>query len=36
MIMKTITAGQGKMKPVAGVTGAEVDDIVAFVRTLKK
>lgn len=31
-----ITKGTGKMKPVAGVTGKQVDDVVAFVRTLKK
>ena len=33
---KTITAGQGKMKAVAGLTDAQVDDAVAFVRTLKQ
>ena len=32
---KTITTGQGKMKPVAGLTDAQVSDAVAFVRTLK-
>ena len=32
---KIITAGQGKMKPVAGLKDAEIDDIIAFVRTLK-
>jgi mono/diheme cytochrome c family protein len=31
-----ITKGKGKMKPVASVTGGQVDDVVAFVRTLKK
>ena len=31
-----ITKGKGKMKPVASVTGSQVDDVVAFVRTLKK
>ena len=35
-IKKTITAGQGKMKAVAGLTDAQVDDVVAFVRTLKQ
>lgn len=35
--MKTIiTAGKGKMKPVASVTGASVDDVIAYVRSLKK
>ena len=33
---KIITTGQGKMKPVASVTGKSADDVVAFVRTLKK
>jgi len=33
---KTITTGQGKMKAVAGLTDAQVDDAVAFVRTLKQ
>lgn len=32
---KAVTVGFGKMKPVAGVTGAGLDDVVAFVRTLK-
>jgi mono/diheme cytochrome c family protein len=31
-----ITNGVGKMKPSTTVTGAAVDDVVAFVRTLKK
>jgi mono/diheme cytochrome c family protein len=31
-----ITKGKGKMKSVASVTGNQVDDVVAFVRTLKK
>ena len=35
-IEKVITAGKGKMKPVTSVTGKSVDDVVAFVRTLKK
>jgi mono/diheme cytochrome c family protein len=35
-IKKTITTGQGKMKPVAGLTEEQVNDIVAFVRTLKE
>ena len=35
-IKKIITEGKGKMKPVASVTGKSVDDVIAFVRTLKK
>jgi len=31
-----VTKGKGKMKPVASVTGNQLDDVVAFVRTLKK
>jgi mono/diheme cytochrome c family protein len=31
-----ITNGKGKMKPIASVTGASVDNVVAYVRTLKK
>ena len=31
-----ITKGKGKMKPVASVTANQLDDVVAFVRTLKK
>jgi mono/diheme cytochrome c family protein len=31
-----ITGGQGKMKPVTAVTGADTDNLVAYVRTLKK
>ena len=31
-----ITAGKGKMRPVASVTGPAVDNVVAYVRTLKK
>ena len=34
-IEKIITAGKGKMKPVASVSGKSVDDVVAYVRTLK-
>ena len=30
-----ITAGKGKMKPVASVTGKSVDDVVAYVKSLK-
>src|ERR1700675_2661252 len=35
-IKKVITGGKGKMKPVASVTGASVDNVVAYVRSLKK
>jgi mono/diheme cytochrome c family protein len=31
-----ITAGKGKMKPVKSVSGKDVDDVVAYMRTLKK
>jgi mono/diheme cytochrome c family protein len=34
--LKTIvTAGKGKMRPVASVSGASVDDVVAYVKTMK-
>ena len=32
----TITKGKGKMKPIKSVTGKAVDDVVAYMRTLKK
>jgi len=35
-LKKIITAGQGKMKPIAGIDGQQADDIVAFIRTLKQ
>jgi mono/diheme cytochrome c family protein len=31
-----ITGGKGKMKPTKSVTGKAVDDVVAYMRTLKK
>lgn len=31
-----VTNGKGKMKPVKTVTGADLDDVVAYVHTLKK
>ena len=31
----TITKGTGKMKAVAGLSAKQIDDVVAFVRTLK-
>jgi mono/diheme cytochrome c family protein len=33
---KVITDGQGKMRPIASVTGASVDDVIAYVHSLKK
>jgi mono/diheme cytochrome c family protein len=30
-----VTSGKGKMKPVASVTGASVDDVVAYVKSMK-
>jgi len=35
-LRKIITGGKGKMKPVSSVSGAAVDDVVAYVRGLKK
>ena len=35
-LKKVITDGKGKMKPVASVSGADADNVVAYVRTLKK
>jgi cytochrome c5 len=35
-LKKIVTDGQGKMKPIAAVTGASLDDCIAFVRSLKK
>src|SRR5262245_19991182 len=35
-LKKYITEGSGKMKPVKDVDAKQADDIVAFVRTLKK
>jgi|SRR6185437_4926192 mono/diheme cytochrome c family protein len=35
-LAKIVTGGKGKMKPVASVTGKSVEDVVAYVRTLKK
>ena len=35
--MKTlITDGKGKMKPIKTVTGADLDNVVGYVKTLKK
>jgi mono/diheme cytochrome c family protein len=35
-LKKIVTEGKGKMKPIKTVTGKEVDDVVAYVRSLKK
>lgn len=35
-IKKIIAEGTGKMKPIAGLTADDADNVVAFVRTLKK
>ena len=32
----TITEGKGKMKPVKSVAGKDIDNVVAYVRSLKK
>lgn len=34
-LKKIISDGKGKMKPVAGVSGAAVDNVVAYIRSLK-
>jgi predicted CXXCH cytochrome family protein len=35
-IKKIITNGKGKMKPVTSVSGPALDNVVAYVRSLKK
>jgi hypothetical protein len=35
-LKKVITAGSGKMKPISGLSDKQIDDVIAFVRTLKK
>ncbi len=35
-LKKVVTSGKGKMKPVTGLSDADVDNVIAFVRTLKK
>jgi mono/diheme cytochrome c family protein len=35
-VKKVITDGQGKMKPVSGISGADLDNVAAFVQSLKK
>ena len=34
-IKKVITDGKGKMKPIASVSGAAADNVVAYLRSLK-
>jgi len=35
-VKEAVTKGHGKMKPIASVTGASVDDVAAYCKTLKK
>lgn len=35
-LKKAITEGKGKMSPVKSVSGKAADDVVAYIRTLKK
>ena len=35
-VKKVITEGTGKMKPVSSVTGADLDNVIAYVHSLKK
>jgi mono/diheme cytochrome c family protein len=35
-LKKIITVGKGKMQPIRSVTGKSVDDVIAYIRTLKK
>jgi len=35
-VKTVVTTGQGKMKPVTTVTGADLDNVVAYVKSLKK
>jgi mono/diheme cytochrome c family protein len=35
-VKTAVTAGTGKMKPVASVAGADLDNVVAYIHTLKK
>ncbi len=35
-LKKIIAEGKGKMKPIKGLTPADVDNVIAFIRTLKK
>ena len=35
-LSKVVTEGKGKMKPIKTVAGKDVDNVVAYVRSLKK
>lgn len=35
-LKKVISQGSGKMKPVPGLSAKQIDDVVAYVRSLKK
>ena len=35
-LKKIMTGGKGKMRPVTSVSGVALDDVVAYVRSLKK
>ena len=35
-LKKVITMGEGKMKPISSVSGGDADNVVAYLRTLKK
>jgi mono/diheme cytochrome c family protein len=35
-LKKDITEGNGKMKPITGLAAKSLDDVVAYLRTLKK
>jgi mono/diheme cytochrome c family protein len=35
-IKTAVTAGKGKMKPIATVTGAALDNVAAYVKSMKK
>jgi len=35
-LKKVVTDGQGKMRPIPSVSGAALDNVIAYVRSLKK
>ena len=35
-VKTAVTAGTGKMKPVAGIAPGDIDNVIAYVHTLKK
>jgi mono/diheme cytochrome c family protein len=35
-VKDVVTKGQGKMKPISSVTGSDLDNVVAYVKSLKK